>query len=290
MPTSRRTLGIAARAERDFGARDRPPSCAPRAARPMAALGGFQDHAAGGDDGASVYTETFGKSVCTQPTRLPASSRGRVEQTANIGAATIWNKAATRRGREGRPGEMGSRQMDGVGGTAQCLCRNRHHSPATWRRGWDSADGSILQGLGRADRRVKSRLHANSSISLAHVKQSLGGAMRQGRHLCARLPRSRSSDHHAPAWRRLTPTAGRFSAKRRSHILPGLRSHCKRPETKMVFFKPTDRDVHAGKDGSPNAQTRSAARHNGRLSIRACTHYSTSPPRDRRDGRRWCGK
>jgi len=230
-----------------------------------AALGGFQITPLKGADG-QFTPDTFRKAL-HPPTRYqPPQTVVSVEQTANIGGGTIWNKAALDEVVKIAKTHGLATHMDGARLLNACVATG---IPARdMAAGWDSAWIDFSKGLGAPIGGVI----AGSREFIDEVwcwKQRLGGSMRQA-GICAAAC-TFALDHHVDRLAEDHANA-RALAQALSQI-NGI--EVQQPETNLVFFKP---------DGSGVTGDRMVAelRKRGVLlatmdgRIRACTHLDVT--------------
>jgi threonine aldolase len=232
-----------------------------------AALGGFQIMPLPGADG-QFSPDTLRKALHPRTRYQPPQTLLSVEQTANIGGGTIWNKAA----------------LDEIVGIARSAGLATHMDGARLLNasvatgisardqaaGWDSAWIDFSKGLGAP---IGGAI-AGSRAFIDEVwrwKQRLGGAMRQA-GICAAAC-VYALDHHVD---RLAEDHAHARALARGlSQIAGV--EVQQPETNLVFFKP---------DGSGVAGARLVAelRKRGVLlammdgRIRACIHLDVTAP------------
>jgi threonine aldolase len=231
-----------------------------------AALGGFQITPLPGADG-RFSPDTLRKALHPRNRYQPPQTVVSVEQTANIGGGTIWDKNALDEIVAIARVHGLATHMDGA--------RLLNASVATgiaapdFSAGWDSVWIDFSKGLGAPVGGVLAASH--DFIDEAwRWKQRLGGSMRQA-GICAAAciyaldhNIDRLAEDHANA---------RALARGLSQI-PGI--EVQEPETNLVFFKPDG-------CGIPADKMVAALRRRGVLlatmdgRIRACTHLDVSP-------------
>jgi len=230
-----------------------------------AALGGFQITPLKGADG-QFSPETFRKAL-HPPTRYqPPQTVVSVEQTANIGGGTIWNKAALDEVVKIAKTHGLATHMDGARLLNACVATGI--AARDMATGWDSAWIDFSKGLGAPIGGVI----AGSREFIDQVwrwKQRLGGSMRQA-GICAAAC-TFALDHHvdrlAEDHANARALAGGLSQ------IAGIEVH--QPETNLVFFKPGGSGV-TGEKMVEGLRKRGVllATMDGR--IRACTHLDVT--------------
>jgi threonine aldolase len=230
-----------------------------------AALGGFQIMPLEGADG-QFAPETFRKAL-HPPTRYqPPQTVVSVEQTANIGGGTIWNKAALDEVVKIAKTHGLATHMDGARLLNACIATG---IPARdMAAGWDSAWIDFSKGLGAPIGGVI----AGSREFIDEVwrwKQRLGGAMRQA-GICAAAC-TFALDHHVD--RLAEDHANARALARGLSQIAGI--EVQQPETNLVFFKPGGSGV-TGEKMVEGLRKRGVllATMDGR--IRACTHLDVT--------------
>ena len=230
-----------------------------------AALGGFQITPLKGADG-QFSPETFRKAL-HPPTRYqPPQTVVSVEQTANIGGGTIWNKAALDEVVKIAKTHGLATHMDGARLLNACIATG---IPARdMAAGWDSAWIDFSKGLGAPIGGVI----AGSREFIDEVwrwKQRLGGAMRQA-GICAAAC-TFALDHHVD--RLAEDHANARALARGLSQIAGI--EVQQPETNLVFFKPGGSGV-TGEKMVEGLRKRGVllATMDGR--IRACTHLDVT--------------
>jgi threonine aldolase len=230
-----------------------------------AALGGFQITPLPGADG-KFSPDALRKALHPKSRYQPPQTLVSVEQTANIGGGTIWNKAALADIVGIAKGAGMATHMDGA--------RLMNAAVATgitahdWASGWDSAWIDFSKGLGAP---IGGAL-AGSRAFIDEVwrwKQRLGGAMRQA-GICAAAC-IHALDHHVD---RLAEDHGnaRILARGLSQVA-GI--EVQEPETNLVFFRPDGAGI-TGDRMVRELRKRGVmlAMMDGR--IRACTHLDVT--------------
>jgi threonine aldolase len=230
-----------------------------------AALGGFQITPLPGDNGIFA-PQTFRAAI--QPiSRYSAPQRVvTVEQTANIGGGTVWEKSVldeiTAIAREHRL----VTHMDGARLMNACVATGV--SARVMAEGWDSVWIDFSKGLGAPVGAVI----AGTNDFIDEVwrwKQRLGGAMRQS-GICAAACLY-ALDHHID--RLADDHANARALARGLAQIPGISVN--QPETNLIFFDPTG-------TGVTTPQMISELRGRGILTgaldhrIRACTHLDVT--------------
>jgi threonine aldolase len=226
-----------------------------------AALGGLQITALPGAGG-KFSPDALRAALHPRSRYQAAQTLVSVEQTANIGGGTIWNKAALDEIAEIASDNGIATHMDGARLLNACVATGISASDMT--AGWDSAWLDFSKGLGAP---VGAAL-AGSNEFIDEVwrwKQRLGGSMRQA-GICAAAC-TYALDHHVE---RLADdhANARALAKGLSQIA-GV--EVQEPETNLVFFIPEGAGVSGPKMVSALAERGVLiATMDGR--IRACTH------------------
>jgi threonine aldolase len=230
-----------------------------------AALGGFQITPLPGDDG-RFTPETFRAALHPRSRYQPPQVLVSVEQTANIGGGTIWQKAALDEIVGIAKAHGLATHMDGARLLNACVASDI--SARDMAAGWDSAWIDFSKGLGAP---IGGAI-AGSSDFIDEVwrwKQRLGGSMRQA-GICAAAC-VYALDHHVD--RLAEDHANARALARGLSQIDGI--EVQQPETNLVFFKPDgaglagDRMVaELGKRGVLLAMM------DGR--IRACTHLDVT--------------
>jgi threonine aldolase len=230
-----------------------------------AALGGFQITPLPGADG-KFSPDDFRAALHPRTRYQPPQTVVSVEQTANIGGGTIWNKAALDEVVKIAKTNGLATHMDGARLLNACVATGIAASDMA--AGWDSAWIDFSKGLGAPVGAVI----AGSREFIDQVwrwKQRLGGSMRQAGVCAAACVYAldhnvdRLADDHANA---------RALARGLAQI-KGM--EVQQPETNLVFFKPDG----AGVSGEKMVE---ALRQRGVLlammdgRIRACTHLDVT--------------
>ena len=230
-----------------------------------AALGGFQITPLKGADG-KFTPDTFRSALHPRSRYQPPQTVVSVEQTANIGGGTIWNKADLDEVvKIARSGGLAT-HMDGARLMNACVASGI--AARDMAAGWDSAWIDFSKGLGAPVGAVI----AGTRDFIDEVwrwKQRLGGSMRQA-GICAAACVF-ALDHHVD---RLTDDhANARTLARGLSQIAGM--EVQGPETNLVFFRPDN----AGVSGEKMV---AALRQRGVLlaimdgRIRACTHLDVS--------------
>ena len=230
-----------------------------------AALGGFQITQLSGADG-QFSPDTLRGAIHPRSRYQPPQTVVSVEQTANIGGGTIWERAALDEIVQiAKSGGLAT-HMDGARLLNACVATGI--SAREMSAGWDSAWIDFSKGLGAPVGAVI----AGSSDFIDEVwrwKQRLGGSMRQA-GICAAACTyaldhnvDRLADDHANA---------RALARGLSQIA-GI--SVQEPETNLVFFNPDGAGV-SGERMVAGLRQRGVllAMMDGR--IRACTHLDVT--------------
>jgi threonine aldolase len=230
-----------------------------------AALGGFQITALPGDDG--KFTPGAFRSALHPRTRYqPPQTVVSVEQTANIGGGTIWNKPDLDEIVQIAKANGLATHMDGARLLNACVATGI--SAGDMATGWDSAWIDFSKGLGAPIGAVI----AGSRDFIDEVwrwKQRLGGSMRQA-GICAAAC-TYALDHHVDRLREDHSNA-RALARGLAQIA-GV--DVQQPETNLVFFKPDGAGI-SGNDMVARLRQHGVllAMMDGR--IRACTHLDVT--------------
>jgi threonine aldolase len=230
-----------------------------------AALGGFQITALPGADG-RFSPETFRAHLHPRTRYQPPQTVVSVEQTANIGGGTIWNKADLDEIVQIAKSNGLATHMDGARLLNACVATGitAHDMVA----GWDSAWLDFSKGLGAPIGAVI----AGTRDFIDQVwrwKQRLGGSMRQA-GICAAAC-TYALDHHVD--RLADDHANARALARGLSQIAGV--NVQQPETNLVFFSPDG----AGVTGDRMV---AALRQRGVLlammdgRIRACTHLDVT--------------
>ena len=230
-----------------------------------AALGGFQITALPGDDG-KFTPGTFRSALHPRTRYQPPQTVVSVEQTANIGGGTIWNKADLDEIVQIARSNGLATHMDGARLLNACVATGISAGDMT--TGWDSAWIDFSKGLGAPIGAVI----AGSRDFIDEVwrwKQRLGGSMRQA-GICAAAC-TYALDHHVD---RLAEDHNNARTLARGLAqIAGV--DVQQPETNLVFFKPDGAGISGG-DMVARLRQRGVllAMMDGR--IRACTHLDVS--------------
>ena len=230
-----------------------------------AALGGFQITPLPGADG-KFSPDTFRGALHPRSRYQPPQTLVSVEQTANIGGGTIWNKADLDEVVQiARSGGLAT-HMDGARLLNACVASGI--SARDMAMGWDSAWLDFSKGLGAP---VGAAI-AGSRDFIDEVwrwKQRLGGSMRQA-GICAAAC-VYALDHHVD--RLADDHANARALARGLSQIAGI--EVQQPETNLVFFNPDGAGV-TGEKMVEALQERGVllAMMDGR--IRACTHLDVT--------------
>jgi threonine aldolase len=230
-----------------------------------AALGGFQITALPGDDG-KFTPGTFRSALHPRTRYQPPQTVVSVEQTANIGGGTIWNKPDLDEIVQIAKANGLATHMDGARLLNACVATGI--SAADMATGWDSAWIDFSKGLGAPIGAVI----AGSRDFIDEVwrwKQRLGGSMRQA-GICAAAC-TYALDHHVD---RLAEDHSNARALARGLAqIAGV--DVQQPETNLVFFKPDGAGI-SGNDMVARLRQHGVllAMMDGR--IRACTHLDVT--------------
>jgi threonine aldolase len=230
-----------------------------------AALGGFQVTTLSGPDG-QFSPETFRAALHPRTRYEPPQAVVSVEQTANIGGGTIWNKIDLDAIVAIAKSNGLATHMDGARLMNACVATGI--SARDWAEGWDSAWIDFSKGLGAPIGAVI----AGSRAFIDEVwrwKQRLGGSMRQAGICAAACVHAldhhidRLADDHANA----RALAGGLAQ------IEGIK--VQQPQTNLVFFNPEGCGVTGEKMVAALHQRGVLlAMMDGR--IRACTHLDVS--------------
>ncbi|HVX77703.1 MAG TPA: threonine aldolase family protein [Bradyrhizobium sp.] len=230
-----------------------------------AALGGFQITPLSGDNG-QFTPETFRKTLHPRTRYQAPQTVVSVEQTANIGGGTIWNKAALDEIVEIAKANGLATHMDGARLLNACVATGIAARDMT--AGWDSTWVDFSKGLGAPIGGVLAG--TRDFIDEAwRWKQRLGGSMRQA-GICAAAC-IYALDHHVG--RLADDHANARALARGLSQIEGI--EVQQPETNLVFFMPEK----AGVTGDNMVK---ALRQRGVLlatmdgRIRACTHLDVT--------------
>jgi threonine aldolase len=230
-----------------------------------AALGGFQITPLPGADG-QFSPETFRAALHPRTRYQPPQTVVSVEQTANIGGGTIWQKAALDEVVQIAKSNGIATHMDGARLLNACVATGVNARDMA--AGWDSAWIDFSKGLGAP---VGAAI-AGSRDFIDEVwrwKQRLGGSMRQA-GICAAAC-TYALDHHVD--RLADDHANARALARGLSQIAGI--EVQQPETNLVFFKPDGAGV-TGDDMVKALRQRGVllAMMDGR--IRACTHLDVT--------------
>jgi threonine aldolase len=230
-----------------------------------AALGGFQIMPLEGADG-KFTPDTFRAALHPRSRYQPPQTVVSVEQTANIGGGTIWNKADLNDVvKIARSGGLAT-HMDGARLMNACVASGIAARDMT--AGWDSAWIDFSKGLGAP---VGAVIAASRDFidEVWRWKQRLGGSMRQA-GICAAACVF-ALDHHVD---RLADDHDNARALARGlSQIAGM--EVQEPETNLVFFKPDGAGVSGEKMVAALRQRGVLlAMMDGR--IRACTHLDVT--------------
>jgi threonine aldolase len=226
-----------------------------------AALGGFQVTRLPGADG-KFTLDTFRAALHPRTRYEPPQALVSVEQTANIGGGTIWQKADLDAIAEAAKANGMVTHMDGARLLNATVATGiAAHDMA---QGWDSVWIDFSKGLGAPIGAVIAGSHQFID-EVWRWKQRLGGSMRQS-GVCAAAC-IYALDHHVG--RLADDHANARALARGLSQIEGV--EVQQPETNLVFFNP------AG-SGVPGAKMVAQLRQRGVLlammdgRIRACTH------------------
>jgi threonine aldolase len=230
-----------------------------------AALGGFQITPLKGADG-QFAPETFRAALRPRSRYQPPQTVVSVEQTANIGGGTIWNKTALDEVAQIAKAHDMATHMDGARLLNACVATGV--SARDMAAGWDSAWIDFSKGLGAPIGAVISGSH-DFIDQVWRWKQRLGGSMRQA-GICAAAC-TYALDHHVI--RLADDHANARALARGLSQIEGI--EVQQPETNLVFFKPDGAGI-TGDDLVARLRQRGVllAMMDGR--IRACTHLDVS--------------
>jgi threonine aldolase len=230
-----------------------------------AALGGFQITTLKGVDG-KFTPDSFRAALHPRTRYQPPQTVVSVEQTANIGGGTIWNKADLDAIVQIAKSNGLVTHMDGARLLNACVATGIGARAMT--EGWDSAWIDFSKGLGAPIGAVIAGSHGFID-EVWRWKQRLGGAMRQA-GICAAAC-IHALDHHVD---RLADdhTNARALARGLAQI-EGI--EVQQPETNLVFFRPDGAGI-SGEKMVAGLRQRGVllAMMDGR--IRACTHLDVS--------------
>jgi threonine aldolase len=230
-----------------------------------AALGGFQVTTLRGPDG-QFSPQTFRAALHPRTRYEPPQAVVSVEQTANIGGGTIWNKSDLDAIVAIAKSNGLATHMDGARLMNACIATGI--SARDMAEGWDSAWIDFSKGLGAPIGAVI----AGSRAFIDEVwrwKQRLGGSMRQA-GICAAAC-VHALDHHidrlASDHANARALAGGLAQIEGIEVQP--------PQTNLVFFNPQGSGVTGEKMVAALHQLGVLlAMMDGR--IRACTHLDVS--------------
>jgi threonine aldolase len=230
-----------------------------------AALGGFQITPLEGADG-KFTPDTFHAALHPRSRYQPPQTLVSVEQTANIGGGTIWNKADLDEVvKIAKSGGLAT-HMDGARLLNACVASGIAARAMT--AGWDSAWIDFSKGLGAP---VGAVIGGSRDFidEVWRWKQRLGGSMRQA-GICAAACVF-ALDHHID--RLADDHANARALARGLSQIAGM--EVQEPETNLVFFKPDGIGV-SGEEMVAALRQRGVllAMMDGR--IRACTHLDVS--------------
>jgi threonine aldolase len=230
-----------------------------------AALGGFQITQLKGEDG-QFTPETFRAALHPRSRYQPPQTVVSVEQTANIGGGTIWQKAALDEIVKIAKTNGLITHMDGARLLNATVATGIPASAMT--AGWDSAWIDFSKGLGAPIGGVL----AGSAAFVDEAwrwKQRLGGSMRQAGIVAAAC--IYALDHHVD--RLAQDHANARALARGLAQINGI--VVQEPETNLVFFKPDGAGVPGDRMVAElRKRGVSLAMMDGR--IRACTHLDVS--------------
>jgi threonine aldolase len=230
-----------------------------------AAIGGFQITTLKGADG--KFTPDSFRSVLHPRTRYqPPQTVVTVEQTANIGGGTIWNKADLDAIVQIAKSNGLITHMDGARLLNACVATGIGAREMT--EGWDSAWIDFSKGLGAPIGAVIAGSHGFID-EVWRWKQRLGGAMRQA-GICAAAC-IHALDHHVD--RLADDHANARALARGLAQIEGI--EVQQPETNLVFFRPDGAGI-SGDKMVAGLRRRGVllAMMDGR--IRACTHLDVT--------------
>jgi threonine aldolase len=230
-----------------------------------AAIGGFQITALKGADG-KFTPDSFRAALHPRTRYQPPQTVVSVEQTANIGGGTIWNKADLDAIVQIAKANGLVTHMDGARLLNACVATGIGADDMT--KGWDSAWIDFSKGLGAPIGAVI----AGSRGFIDEVwrwKQRLGGALRQA-GICAAAC-IHALDHHVD--RLADDHANARALARGLAQIEGI--EVQQPETNLVFFRPDAAGI-TGEKMVAGLRQRGVllAMMDGR--IRACTHLDVS--------------
>src|SRR5580698_10563691 len=230
-----------------------------------AALGGFQISALPGTDG-KFTPDTLRRALHPRTRYQPPQTVVSVEQTANIGGGTIWNKADLDTIAQIAKANGLVTHMDGARLLNACVAAGIGAREMT--EGWDSAWIDFSKGLGAPIGAVIAGSHGFID-EVWRWKQRLGGSMRQA-GICAAAC-IHALDHHVD--RLADDHANARALSRGLAQIAGI--EVQQPETNLVFFKPDGAGISGEKMVAALRQRGVLlAMMDGR--IRACTHLDVS--------------
>jgi threonine aldolase len=230
-----------------------------------AALGGFQITALKGADG-KFTPDSFRAALHPRTRYQPPQTVVSVEQTANIGGGTIWNKADLDTIAQIAKANGLVTHMDGARLLNACVAAGIGAREMT--EGWDSAWIDFSKGLGAPIGAVIAGSHGFID-EVWRWKQRLGGSMRQA-GICAAAC-IHALDHHVD--RLADDHANARALSRGLAQIAGI--EVQQPETNLVFFKPDGAGISGEKMVAALRQRGVLlAMMDGR--IRACTHLDVS--------------
>ena len=230
-----------------------------------AAIGGFQITALKGADG-KFTPDNFRAALHPRTRYQPPQTVVSVEQTANIGGGTIWNKADLDTIAQIAKANGLVTHMDGARLLNACVAAGIGAREMT--EGWDSAWIDFSKGLGAPIGAVIAGSHGFID-EVWRWKQRLGGSMRQA-GICAAAC-IHALDHHVD--RLADDHANARALSRGLAQIAGI--EVQQPETNLVFFKPDGAGISGEKMVAALRQRGVLlAMMDGR--IRACTHLDVS--------------
>jgi threonine aldolase len=230
-----------------------------------AALGGFQIMPLPGADG-QFSPDIFRGALHPRSRYQPPQTVVSVEQTANIGGGTIWNKADLDEVvKIAKAGGLAT-HMDGARVLNACVATGI--AARDMAAGWDSAWIDFSKGLGAPVGAVIAGSH-DFIDEVWRWKQRLGGSMRQA-GICAAAC-VYALDHHVD--RLADDHANARALARGLAQIAGI--EVQQPETNLVFFNPNGAGV-TGRRMVEILRQRGVllAMMDGR--IRACTHLDVT--------------
>jgi threonine aldolase len=230
-----------------------------------AALGGFQITALPGANG-QFAPQAFRAALHPRTRYQPPQTLVSVEQTANIGGGTIWNKGDLDEIIEIAKANGLATHMDGARLlNATVATTISAHEMAS---GWDSAWIDFSKGLGAP---IGAAIAGTREFidGIWRWKQRLGGSMRQA-GICAAAC-TYALDHHVD--RLAEDHANARALARGLAQVSGI--EVQEPETNLVFFKPDGAGVSGdAMVGALRQRGVMLAMMDGR--IRACTHLDVT--------------